>query len=413
MKIKSILWGLIGLTIIVLFSFTIFQPYSPGVTNYGEMFSGRSALSLLHNFVGSNIILNFLPAILVLLCAFFYYKIVELFDRKTSVYALFFFVVSPIFARLSIVSSSFLLSLTFFLSGFYFLFRKRKVVGYILLSLIPWISILDTVVLFFVFAYYFSHKKHEKKEIIYSVILLIVAILFHLNNYFIYGMLPNLSLSLAFVSDFGSFLGFSLFAIILALYSLFFNNNKNLTLAILIGLFASLFFGNDVNIYTNLFIAYLAGSAFRTLLNLNWTHKVIKILTAVAIICGVFLSLITYVETIPVPSKELIESFDILENATVLSAEYNGFWIQYFSGQKTIVDSYSNDLMLNKTYTLFYNRNLKNATFALDELNVTHILIDSRMREEIWKRDDDGILFLLNSFDKIFTNDEVDIWKIK
>jgi len=69
--------------------------------------------------------------------------------------------------------------------------------------------------------------------------------------------------------------------------------------------------------------------------------------------------------------------------------------------------------MLNKTDILFQNRNLKNATFALNELNVTHILIDSKMREEIWKRDDDGILFLLNSFDKIFTNDKVEIWKIR
>ncbi len=378
-------------------------------------------------------LLKLFPVVAALISSIFLFMILKRVEENKYLFVMSVFILSPLFVKSLYISSSNYFSLMLMLPAVYILFFKEnlRLISYLLFLLLAFSPFINTLIIFLVFVYYLYSQKKEKAKIseffVFSAILL-VAVLYNLYVFLTteyLAVVPYLSYS--FISDLGSFLGFSIFAFMLALYYLFLNFDKYkiLSIYLLLLLVFSFFLGNRINVFTNILVSFFAGLGLYRIIKLKWKHKNIKYLTLIAIFCGLLLSYVSMLDMLDSrdPSQDIIGALEWLKqnsekDSLVISSADNGFWIEYFSERKPVIDQYYSSYYftkINKSSEFFQTRILDNAKIYIEELDIGYILIDDKMRSDIWKKKDQGLLFLLRNketFRKVYHNETVELWKV-
>jgi len=234
-----------------------------------------------------------------------------------------------------------------------------------------------------------------------------------------------------FVSDFGSFYGFSVFMLILAFMGFFilWTQKKKyfLFLITLIILIVSSLYFPFVNIFSNYIFSFLAAITLLAIIRRKWQHRIIKNATLILIFCGLLFSTTSFINRLTEnePKPEQVESLIWLskyskQGEVILSHYSNGFFIEYFAKRPVVMDEmfvYAPDLeeRFNDTNTIFYSRSLEQTTSLLDKYNVKYIWIDKKMNSGlVWTKKDQGLLFLFRNketFKNIYSYSEIEIWE--
>ena len=169
----------------------------------------------------------------------------------------------------------------------------------------------------------------------------------------------------------------------------------------------------------------MAGTAIILLIKMRWELNLIKTFTILILIYGIIFSTTTYISRIydMPPQNELIEGLEWIkentnEDAIVFSHYTNGFWIESIAKRIVLLDEKPEYILkAEETHKdseiIFYSRNLKNTTALLDKYGVTTILITEQMKHDLWRGEEEGLLFLFNdkdNFKQLFVNEEVEVW---
>jgi hypothetical protein len=233
---------------------------------------------------------------------------------------------------------------------------------------------------------------------------------------FIYIGIPSLPLFSSFsptmlLSHFGSYTGVDItFAMLALLGVLVCWHNKEMfaPLYLYLGLTTTLacFFPTIILLNFPL-LAYFAAQGFLTMYHRTWSLPLLRVLTLTIIlisIVGTF-SYALYELSVAEPSPQLISSLRTLASqppGTVLSHPLYGLWIQYFSLQPTVVDTFTyyadQRQAWNTSQTVFSSYQLAKTQEALNTIEASYIFITPAMREElIWDDPEEGLLFLLRN----------------
>ena len=304
-------------------------------------------------------------------------------------------------------------------------------------SFTPFFGIIPTLTLLAILFTYSSILREEKARsfLIISAFLLLITLFIHVPFYNTYGFpeIPDLlerNVLQELISDLGGLQAYSTFSLLLALIgfsSLWWSNKKNKPAytIFLVMFFASLFY-EGVPFYLNFFISIFAGFALMALIKRKWQLELIKTFTILLLIYGVIFSTATYLVRLNTmdPNNELVESLEWLkenseETDVVFSHYTNGFLIQAISDRRVLLDEkfdYINQLerLYSDSETILNSRNLKNTTSMMNKHSVSYIFITNKMKHELWRDEEEGLIFLFNdkdAFRKVYSNKEAEIWR--
>ena len=271
----------------------------------------------------------------------------------------------------------------------------------------------------------FLERTKSKNIIIPLISILITTFVFtKLNNY---NSLNFYDLIKYYISDFGAIFGLGIFSIILFLIGFFLtwkDKSKNIMLYIIIFSLAIMsLFSKDILVFLDLIISFLAGNALFYLYKRKWESDILKNYVIILIFCGLIFTYGSYVNRIS-ESGPYENEFNSLiwlsqqEKGKILSSYEYGFFISSISGYEsyTNFDYYLNSKdkeRIKETNLVFQSRNLDEIKEFFYNKNLTYIWINSEMKKNIWKKEDQGILLMLKNsryFSKIYDYD-VEIWK--
>lgn len=368
----------------------------------------------------------FLFGILSLLLFFLILIHFEIFGERLF-YIMLLFVLSPIFTYLFVASTPHSLSMFLILLGCCLFIQRNKIMAY--LSLIPFsiasFNIFNSVlIIVLAFSYTLIKKGKRAQFVVITVLLLLINIYFKnpfMTNYEIVG--ANW-LELLF-SEFGATAGLSIFQAILFFIGLFsIGKSKLKYFYALFIFFISAFVINPQSIfYTTPLFSFFAGEGFLKIIKSRWKSALIKDLMLTILISGILFSEVSYLKVISTspPENEEIESLiwlkeNTAKNTTVFSHYSNSYLIQTIGKRRTLLDPLSRqfDELANDSNTLFYSRNLARIEKILNRYNISYLWLNKRMKENIWKEEEEGLLFVLensNKFKKVYENSQVEIWR--
>ena len=369
----------------------------------------------------------------VLSCVFLYLFLVKIgLNKKTSVYSLAIFALSPAFIYIFSTISSEILPLFLIILGAYLLANKKTAY----FSIIPFVLAIENVftvlLIIFILASYFLWKKEKRKGFFIISGLILAYSIFNMffisSNFFINYEHANITLLGQLFSDIGGHYGISIFAAIFAAAG-FFSVKKRIYLYPLAAmLFTSFFINYETIIYSNILISCLAGFGIEKIVKKKWKLSMLKEIMTYMLACGVLLSAISQVNLIALaePSPAIIKSCDWIsnntnENSVILSKEDISYFIAYFGKRNVFYNpslrqSISFPALENGSKTIFYSRSLNVTENLLKKYSIKYILINDAMRKEIWKEPDEGLLFLFTNeekFSKVYDNESVQIWNYR
>jgi MFS family permease len=381
-----------------------------------------------------------LPFILAVLSVILFNSLLkEFFNIKERFIAALIFIVSPVFIYTSTVSSPISAIVFLNLLGMYF-FRKKllfilSILIFIIVSLFgPFVTLLSVILLA---CYSLTKREHLKKFFILLTIVLLFSFAYYYLLYLKYG-LPSKTVFIQknifqyYISDLGSTLGFGVFNLLLIAIGLILTWRQKrkfifFYVALLILFLSSIYF-DYVNVYLNLFFSALSAIAFTKLLNMKWELTFIRKMSIILIICGLLFSTVSYTKNLVslAPDKGMVNSLYWLNNysrkrGVVLSHYSYGFFIQYFSNKKPLLDNYpyySGNVaeLYNISGEIFYSRNLEKTRDLLRNHDISFIWIDEKMKQGlVWTKEKEGLLFLFRNnetFKKIYHDLGIEIWKV-
>jgi len=433
----------------------VYDQFSYGGREYDYVFPWAVILYLLNLLFGIplNILSVFLPYTLSILSFILIYFILKSFKftiEQTNI-GMLLLIISPTFLFLSSTSNKYILPFFLSLLAFYLFIHKNEVLkntSFVVFILLPFFSLTMTLIsLFLLLLYIYFYKKGDATffwAIFGSVISLSVLGIFFpiISTSPFLDLFLNTSIQksseginpflMDLISDFGGDLGIGIFSLFLSIIGLFLIwwYKKNVALISVSLLFLILLSAKKIEpfIYLNVFVALLSAIAIMEIAQLKWTSRVMKNFTILVIICGIVFSSISYINELrsELPNKNIIKSLEFIKGttpveSTVLSYYKNGFWIESFAKRKTVMDSYfigANDVeeRYKDLQNLFKTRNIDKAMEILKKYEVNYIYVDNAMRQETWKYDEEGFLFLLkysDNFKKIYLDDFVTIWRVE
>ena len=395
-------------------------------------------LSGLNLFMSPILIYLFVPFILGVLSLILFWLILKKFNVEKNVlfFVLFIYVLSPIFLFLFTNLNKYSIVVVLSLASFLMFLSKKPLLSILTLIFIPLIDFSSFIIILLMILIY-AFLKDKLKQWNY---LLIISTITTLISIFIL----NLSVTFEFLikkpafgelwTSFGALIGLSIFTLFLAFLGfaslwkkkrtfLFFN------ISFIMFLIISMF-NDPAKIIFNFFISGLAGYAFYLLISRNWAIITIKKFTILLIFCSLIFSTSVYVNgvTSSQPNKELVDALEFLkyyeapslfETEVVFSHNSYGFFIEYFANKKSFLDTNSikddnYDLMNNVSNEIFYSRNLDDTELLLRDNNIQYFLVTDEMKKGfVWKKPDEGLLFLFqssNKFLKIYEQPGVQIW---
>ncbi len=396
-------------------------------------------LVLLGKFISLNVLITLVPLILGIFTILLLYLILVKteIDKELIFLTLLIFILSPLFIYSYTVSNVTVFILFLDLMAFYLLLKENKyldILAIILLSMVTITHLVHFLIMMaWLFAYFF--KKNLKRFAQIAIILSIVAVVYYGPLVYYHGIpesaqFQKLNLIESTITILGSSLGFSFMVVLLFIigfvlswqhkkdyFSLYVMTAALMLLSVVV---------DEAKIYLNIFISFFTSIALFALINRKWKLSLIRNLTLLSIICGILFSTVIYLNTIslsdPTPairySLYWLQDHSNKEDA-ILSDYQNGFWIEYFAERSVILDSnfyYVPKLNerfydINKTW---YSVNLKDTEKILNKYNIRYIWIDPEMKNRLWTRREQGLLFLLTdneTFKKVYTNNSIEIWE--
>ena len=223
-------------------------------------------------------------------------------------------------------------------------------------------------------------------------------------------------------------MGFGIFALLLAIIGFYqeWKNKKQLLIYMIIFiLIASTLFYTQINLYLNFILVFASAAGLFHLIKMKWSVKLIKQLTILLLICGLFFSFLSYssrISSLP-PDKETIESLEWLNSqpdGVVLTYPLFGFWVESIAEKPVVVDMLLekkpfNSAIFLQTNATLNSRTLEKTSKFFNEQNISYVWINNDMKQGlVWTKEDQGILFLLQNsekFKKVYTNSKTEIWK--
>ncbi|MBI2546261.1 hypothetical protein HYV81_03715 [Candidatus Woesearchaeota archaeon] len=384
-------------------------------------------------------LLPFLSGVIALLLFFLILQQLSI-QYEQQFYILLALILSPPFLGIFTYSNPAALSILFSLAAIC-LFIKEDMLYFTLSfffliasSLFSLIAPLVTLLVLLSYALY--RKKLLRHYFLLAVVTMTFIAVYAAVIYWNYGLPQNTELLREdfiqrMLSDLGGKFGFSIFSLILCSIGIAFTWDRKKQLApIYIGtallFFLAVFYSLAI-VYLNFIVSIFSGISIHRLLKRTWMLYLIKELTILAIFCGLLFSATSYINRLAItnPSTEVVESLVWLNgnsrrNEVVLSHYTKGYWIEYLAERKVMTDSNIGYILdaperLEASNSIFMNRSLRDVKKRLNLYNITYIWIDDSMvNGQVWSRQDEGLLYLLNNnqtFRNIYYERGISIWK--
>jgi hypothetical protein len=240
-----------------------------------------------------------------------------------------------------------------------------------------------------------------------------------------------------FLIEFGAVKGYALAMLGLSLIGLFSwwgrHRARTPALAGALVLFLFSFFFASSRLPVALLLAGFAAFSISYLANREWEIQQLKNITLLLILCILIFSAVLLLNY-QVKNIDPQETAAIVylspgakpggatpdSGGAVLSAERNGFLIEYVAGRKAYLDddSYMFSDYSQRRQTadrIYYARNMAELESLLKTAGISYILVDDAMRSgEIWNGRYEGLLFFLENSDrfvKVFYDDKIQIYR--
>lgn len=396
-------------------------------------------LAYLSYFISLAGAIRVLPLILGILSVLVFNMILKRFidvDYKRHV-ILLLLVINPAFIYAFTVANPHCAAIFFTLLGFYLfmidgkLFFWLSAMCFIVLSFFSLFNILLALLL--IFSYVLYSRKRYNRMIVLFLFTIIASFASKVSLYYNYTYTPKLNILSNLFSDLGGFIGFGIFTIILAWYSIFsgWKNKSAFFPFFVLGLvlFFSLFIvGNIANMYLAFFVAFAAGVGLVRLYETDWAVKELRNLTLLVLFCGLLFSCASYVNRLAVspPYESDIDALAWLgsnsfKDGFVLSSYQNGYFISTVARNPVLADSFASSsydqrFLYKIQDSIFESRKLLEVTSLLDSYNIDYVYVDEAMRSgQVWSRDGEGLLFVLRDkehFEKVYDEGGVTIWRV-
>ncbi|MBN1386687.1 hypothetical protein JW968_07005 [Candidatus Woesearchaeota archaeon] len=338
-----------------------------------------------------------------------------------------------------IFSFSNALSLALLLSaiGLYCFSSPSRAVNYlsvICISVLAFFNIAYASIMLMIF---FVHMIRQRRgHLVFLLSLLVSLMIFHLFSIHVYlqynqvSMLSSASVLSQLVSDFGSFKGFGIYNLILAVIGLFVSwKDKFRYIWAYVLLFFLIFYypstGMDLLIPAGIIIAIFAGLGLNSLVRLDWQISKIRDLTIIIVFCGLIFSSFSLVNRVSsfYPDDDYVEASSFLSGSGVVLSHFsNAHIIGYYSGLPVLPDpliAYGGsdaDAIYHDIDTIFSSSDLDDTKRMLYKYDVKYIFIDSRMDQGlVWEKENQGLRFLFRNdetFSRVFANDGIEIWEV-
>lgn len=380
-----------------------------------------------------------LPFLFGVLSFIVFYFLVKQYGPEISVFASLILLASPAFIYIFSVATKYTAAIFFTLLGLYLFSKDKKYFALASFIISGFFSIIGLFFIALIFLYFgFKDRQFRNSFVViggFIVVFLIQfyrifylglpEVIFNFNNFnfsnffsfFIFGLGEN-------------YYGMAFFIFVLSLVGIYSYYNERFKfllfyILLLFLLFVS-FFLPFLLAYLSFFIAFFAAIGLLPFLRKDWKSKVLRFLSLLVIFCGILFSFLVFYNSVSEfePTANYFEAVDFLKEngvyGTVFTDYRNGDYI-VFAGKKTLVDMnilYAPDVgvRLDDIDTLFNASEGAVAYSILEKYDVQYILLDAKMKKDIFGNRNERLLFLLryspNRFVKVLENDEVELWHI-
>ncbi len=397
-------------------------------------------LTFLYTLLPVEAVSLFLPIVLGLACALLLFKLLKLIKVKPNyaAYSIVILSVTPVFIALStgLYTAAFTMLLSL-LATVLILDKKMlsQVFGALSLIILALTSLTGFILTIGIILFLSLALKKVKKTLRTLVFSLIISIIISIPLTLLTNYTPRILgfHSFAFRNVFSILnaeYGFSVFLLILFLigFIVLWINDKDKVrklfhLPVLLLVVLS-FFNTVARVYASFIITFYCVVAIIYFYKRRWHLKIVRQGTLLLILCSLLFSSLNQINLLidAQPDKDMLDALLFLRPAgsgDVLTLEENGFLVEFYSYQRVLLDSNS---FLNQEYpqmkddvqALFMVTRLNDAEPLLTKQDVRYILITPYMKEELWESREQGLWFLVKhseSFDKIYKEAEIEIWK--
>ncbi len=435
--------------------FFVYDELSYGGRKYSYLFPWAAILYAPHTLFGLplellSLLLPYVLAVLSFLMVYFLLQSFHLPTERVNI-GMLLLSISPPFLFMASTSNKYILP--FFLSLLAFVcYQSKKSIlkrfSFFFFLVLPFFSLTITfLALFLLLVYIYFYQKEDATffwAICGSVILFSVLGIFFpiistspfldlFSNPAIHEQIRGINpFFMTLLSDFGGKIGIGIFIFVLSLIGIFllWLQRKKIGPIIISLLFLIFLSAKKVEplLYLNVLAVLLAAFAIMEIAKFKWTSPTLKHFTIFVITCGMIFSSISYFNELhsSLPNKSILNSLTFIKektplSSTVLSSYKNGHWIETLAKRKNVMDSYfvnapDPEGRYRDSQTLFKTRNMGIAMEILKKYDVNYIYIDNAMKQDIWKYEEEGFLFLLkysNNFKKVYLDDFVEIWRVE
>ena len=370
-----------------------------------------------------------LPFILGIISLFLLKKVLENkgFSDLKKTLVLYVFVFSPIFIFTFTLNNYYSFVIFLNLLGIYLFSKNKTRYSSICYFLLVFFGVFDFIISLLIL-YLFSTKTKDKIK----NVILVPVIAFFVYLYFLITVkgffIPATSFTLkGVITELGSLNGIGMFTLILAIsgWLFYWRKNKKVLFFIFLMFIVSLSFPK-INYFIYPLIALLGGLGINVLFNQKWKLESLKNLTLFIFFLGMLFSVIAYETRIleEQPSDKILEGLNYLaeeEDGVVFSHHSRGLWIEIYSNKTVLLDSNFDGVKnleekQSDTQQLFHTYDLSNVKELFKKYNIKYVVVDIGLKNGlVWEKENQELLYLLtdkNSFRKIYSNSEIDIWEI-
>jgi hypothetical protein len=347
-----------------------------------------------------------LPVLLAMLFITLLYHYLErvIPVRGVVVLALIAIVLSPTMSVLATQLRATMLALNLLLAAI--ILDKRPVVSSILVGLAIITSpVLGTLVALFLALQYLVRKEyHEAIGIALSLLVAIVWFVLWTGQLPLQELTsPSFDTNVLF--ELGNNGGLTVFFILIAMYSLVlrFTKHRMLALSTIMVTLATVFFPSLLPLAAVLLSIFVGITVF-LLITTKWELELLKESLLMLIGCiSIFLLITTARERADdAPDADFAHKMTILRNqhreGNVLTHPTYMPMVEQFSGRRAPI----------LPQEVFYSRNAQEIYAMLNEAGISYILITEEMEQTMFKRSDEGILFLLQNSERFVIIEETE-----
>jgi len=319
----------------------------------------HSVIAIVGKYTGVLTAINAIPFIAGILSTILFYLTLKRFKIKLEnrFMATLLWIISPIFIYGFTVSNPFSIILLLNIAGFhYFVVQRYSYVSLIFFALIPffgWINSLLTAAL--VLMYTIQNKDKSMVCIAGIAVMVLISILVGQGAT---ERVVDDNIIQDNIAGLGALIGFNVFVLLLAGIGIIKSwKSKNAWLYFLFILLLGLsYYSSEYKIILNILISLYAAIGFAALRKMQWDLVPIRNLTILLLGLGLVFSSVSYVNRLSFmePGPLLVDSLLVLRaesdsESVILSHKDNGFWIEFFSSRRALLNSRSDDTAINET----------------------------------------------------------------